>query len=326
MPSLPRVPAVKVLVTGANGFVGHALCAALASSGIFVPVPAVRQNEQSVAGIRAVPVGNIHSATDWSGALSGCQAVVHLAARVHVMGERHTDPLSAFRAVNTHGTLALVQQAIQAGIKRFVYISTIKVSGEGRDAAEPYREDDNPAPSDAYATSKWEAEQGLYRLALDSGMEWVVIRPPLIYGPGVKGNFATMISWLQRGIPLPLASVSSNKRSLISVDNLVDLIALCLVHPGAVDRLFLAADGQDVSTADLIRYLAEAMGMKARLFPFPISCLQYLGRCTGAGAAVDRLCQSLTVDISRTRSVLDWKPPLTLQQGLVRAVVRSVGR
>jgi len=317
---------VRVLVTGANGFVGHALCVALAASDHFVPVPAARLDGQSVAGIPAVPVGSIDAGTDWSHALAGCEAVVHLAARVHVMLEHHSDPLSAFRDVNTQGTLALAQQAVQAGIKRFIYISTIKVSGEGREAEKPYREDDQPAPSDAYALSKWEAEQGLRRLALGSGMGWIVIRPPLVYGPGVKGNFATLMTWLQRGIPLPLASVSCNRRSMIAVDNLVDLIALCLVHPGAADQLFLAADGDDVSTEVLLRSLAEAMGTRARLFPVPVSWLRYIGRCIGMGPAVDRLCQSLTVDISKACFVLGWRPPLTLRQGLARTVAHPVER
>lgn len=249
---------MKALVTGATGFVGKALCAGLSASGYGV-VPAVRCN----SGLpHEMVVGNLDASTDWRSALSGCDAVVHLAARVHVMDDTSQNPLALYRETNTEATLNLARRAAQAGVKRFIFISTIKVNGEGRD--EPYRETDAPAPKDAYAISKWEAEQGLQRIARETGLEVVILRPPLVYGPGVKANFLRLMRTVEKGWPLPLGAIR-NRRSLLYLGNFVDAIRLCVEHPAAAGQTFLVDDGQPVSTPDLIRAVAHAMGRPARL-------------------------------------------------------------
>lgn len=304
---------MKVLVTGATGFVGAALCDTLAASGVEV-VPAAR----SKSGLpHEVVVGNLDTSTDWRPALTGCDAVVHLAARVHVMNEAVQDPLALYRATNTEATLNLARQATQAGVKRFVFISTIKVNGEGRDA--PYRETDVPAPEDAYAISKWEAEQGLQRIAADTGLEVVILRPPLVYGPGVKANFLRLIRMVQRGWPLPLGAIR-NRRSLLFLGNLVDAIRLCVEHPAAAGQTFLLDDGEPVSTPELIRAVARAMGRPAHLLAVPVGVLELAGALLGKRAAVARLAGSLYVDSSLLRSRLGWTPPFSTAAGLAATV------
>jgi UDP-glucose 4-epimerase len=304
---------MKVLVTGATGFVGSALRARLAASGVEV-VPAVR----SMSGLpHEVAVGNLDASTDWQSALTGCDAVVHLAARVHVMDDTAHNPLALYRATNLDATLNLARQAAQAGVKRFVFISTIKVNGEGRDA--PYRETDVPAPEDAYAISKWEAEQGLQRIAADTGLEVVILRPPLVYGPGVGANFLRLMQTVQKGWPLPLGAVR-NRRSLLYLGNFVDAIRLCVEHPAAAGQTFLLDDGEAVSTPQLIRALARAMGRPARLLPVPVGVLELAGTLLGRREAVARLTGSLFVDGSAIRSRLGWVPPYTLEQGLAETV------
>jgi nucleoside-diphosphate-sugar epimerase len=251
-------------------------------------------------------VGNIGGHTDWTDAMTGVDIVVHLAARVHVMREDASDPLEAFREVNYLGTERLAEQAAEQGIKRFVYVSSIKVNGE-RTEGRPFTADDTPAPTDPYALSKFEAEQRLHEIGRSRGMEVVVIRPPLVYGPGVKGNFVRLMSWIDKGIPLPLDSVS-NARSMISVDNLTDFLLRCLDHPKAAGQTFLVSDGAEWSTPELIRTIARHMGVKVRLFPLPIAVLDLLGRLTGSTSAVRRLCDSLEVDISKARVLLEWEP------------------
>ena len=248
---------MKVLVSGANGFVGTALCDSLVASGVEV-VPAVR----STSGLpHEVVVGNLDASTDWRPALTGCDAVVHLAARVHVMDDTAQNQLALYRATNLDATLNLACQAAQAGVKRFVFISSIKVNGEGRDA--PYRETDVPAPDDAYAISKWEAEQGLQRIAAETGLEVVILRPPLVYGPGVKADFLRLMQMVQKGWPWPLGAIR-NRRSLLYLGNFVDAIRLCVEHPAAGGQTFLLDDGEPVSTPQLIRALARAMGRPAQ--------------------------------------------------------------
>lgn len=300
---------MKALVTGANGFVGAALCARLAASEIGV-IPAVRC---AFGMTDEVVVGDIDGSTDWSVALAGCDAVVHLAARVHVMHDTSVDPLALYRATNTDATLNLARQAAQAGVTRFVFISSIKVNGEGRDT--PYRETDAPAPEDAYAISKWEAEQGLRRIERETGMEVVILRPPLVYGPGVKANFLRLMKTIQRGWPLPLGAIH-NRRSLLYLGNFVDAIRLCVEHPAAAGQVFLLDDGQAVSTPQLIRALARAMGRPARLLAVPAGMLEFAGALLGRRAAVARLTGSLYVDSSAIRSRLGWTPPFSMQQGL----------
>lgn len=302
-------------MTGASGFVGQALCAELLRHGYCVR-GAVRQVEGRTALQEvgeSVAVGAINAATDWTAALDGCEVVVHLAARVHVMDDKAVDPLAEFRETNTEGTLNLVRQAVRAGVKRFIFISSIKVNGEGRDAA--YLETDTPAPADAYAISKWEAEQGLQRIAADTGLEVVILRPPLVYGPGVKANFLRLMQLVQKGWPLPLGAIR-NRRSLLYLGNFVDAIRLCVEHPAAAGQTFLLDDGEPVSTPVLIRAVAQAMGRPARLLGMPASVLEFGGALLGKRAAVARLTGSLWVDSSLIRSRLGWTPPYALRQGL----------
>ena len=300
---------MRVVVTGATGFVGKALCVEFVAHGHAV-VPAVRR-ASCLAG--EVVVGDIDGATDWTTALAACDAVVHLAARVHVMDDTAHDPLAQYRATNTDATLNFARQAAQVGVKRFVYISTIKVNGEGRGTA--YCETDAPAPGDAYAISKWEAEQGLQRIAGETGLEVVILRPPLVYGPGVKANFRQLLRTVERGWPLPLGAIR-NRRSLLYLGNLVDAIRLCVEHPAAAGQTFLLDDGEAISTPELVRAVASAMGRPARLLAMPVGVLELVGILLGKRAAVARLTGSLYVDSSAIRSRLGWTPPYTLRQGL----------
>jgi nucleoside-diphosphate-sugar epimerase len=300
---------MTVLVTGANGFVGRALCDHLIAAGHAV-TRAVRRG----SGLPdEVVVGDIGPSTDWRAALAGCHAVVHLAARVHMMRDDAHHPLALYRETNTEATLNLARQAVDAGVKRFVFISTIKVNGEGRDAA--YLEADTPVPEDAYAISKWEAEQGLRRIAQETGLEVVILRPPLVYGPGVKANFLRLMQIVQRGWPLPLGAVR-NRRSLLYLGNFVDAIRACIEHPGAAGQTFMIDDGEPVSTPGLIRALARAMGRPARLLPVPPALLEFAGALLGRRAAVGRLTGSLHVDSSAIRLRLGWTPPFSMREGL----------
>jgi len=304
---------VNVLVTGATGFVGRALLGELIAHG-HEAIPAVRR----AAGLlREAVVSDVHAQTDWRAALASCDAVVHLAARVHVMRDTAEDQLARYRATNTDATLNLARQAAQAGVRRFVFVSSIKVNGEGRDAS--YREIDAPAPEDAYAISKWEAEQGLWRIARETGLEVVVLRPPLVYGPGVKANFRRLIDAVARGWPLPLGAIE-NRRSLLYLGNFVDVIRVCVEHPAAAGQTFLVDDGRPVSTPELIRAIARAMGRPARLPAIPASALEFAGALLGRRAAVARLTGSLWLDSSRVRACLGWTPPYSMEAGLAATV------
>lgn len=302
-----------MLVTGASGFVGRALWDELAACG-HVAVPVVRR-DSGLTGEAAV--GDIGPSTDWRVVLQGCDAVVHLAARVHNIGRTERDALARYRATNTEATLNLARQAVRAGVKRFVFVSSIKVNGEGGDA--PYRETDVPAPEDAYAISKWEAEQGLSRIAQETGLEVVVLRPPLVYGPGVKANFRRLLDAVARGWPLPLGAIE-NRRSLLYLGNLVDAIRLCIEHPEAAGQTFLVDDGQPVSTPELIRAVANAMGCRARLLPVPVGLLEFAGVLVGKRAAMGRLTGSLWLDSSLIRARLGWMPPHSMAAGLAATV------
>lgn len=305
---------MKVLVTGANGFVGQATTSVLAASGHEV-VRAVRY-----AGTVGVSVGEIGPLTDWSNALNSCDTVVHLAARVHVMNDLTIDPLATFREVNTIGTLNLANQAAAAGVRRFVFVSSIKVNGEQTGVGQFFRAGDIPHPEDPYGVSKRDAEDGLREIAAHTGMDVVVIRPPLVYGPGVKGNFATMMRWLKRGFPLPLGSVNENRRSLVALDNLVDLIMTCIEHSAAANQTFLVSDGEDLSTADLLRRLGAAMGKPSWLLSVSPGLLMTGATMLGKGDIAQRLLGNLQVDISHTRQILSWTPPIGVDEGLRRAV------
>jgi nucleoside-diphosphate-sugar epimerase len=311
---------MKVLVTGANGFVGLAVWKRLNSiSGVDAVGCMRRANAHTNNRALTVKVGDLSLQTDWSAALAGVRVVVHAAARVHVMRETAADPLSAFRIVNVAGTLNLARQAFEAGVKRFVFISSIGVNGAKTELNRPFFEINQPNPHNAYALSKWEAEQGLLRLAEVTGLEVVIIRPPLVYGCGAPGNFATLIRAVQRGWPLPLGLVH-NQRSLVALDNLVDFIETCVAHPQAVNQVFLVSDGHDLSTTELVCGLANAAGVPARLLPVPVWALQAGAVMLGKGDAVQSLCGNLQVDISKARSLLGWLPPVSLDEGLRRAV------
>lgn len=270
-----------------------------------------------MGGAHVVEIGELAADSDWSAALDRADVVIHAAARVHVMNDAASDPLAEFRRVNVEGTLALARQAADAGVRRFVFISSIKVNGESTDPERPYRADDIPAPVDPYGISKEEAEQKLRVLALECGMEVVIIRPPLVYGPGVKANFQSMMNWLSRGIPLPLGAIR-NRRSLVALDNLVDLIVICIDHPGAANQIFLVSDGEDLSTTELLQRMGRALGKPARLLPLPMSLLDFAARLLGKASIAQRLCGSLQVDISKTRELLGWEPPVSVDEALAK--------
>jgi nucleoside-diphosphate-sugar epimerase len=312
---------MRVLVTGANGFVGKALRAQLLIGGASVHA-AIRSHGDPTVADRSFFVGPVGSATDWSAALQQVEVVVHLAARVHVMSENGSGSISLYREVNTIGTLKLVQDAARAGAKRFVFISSAKVNGEVSTTGKPFRETDAPAPGDAYSLSKYEAEEALKKFSTKHGMEVVIIRPPLVYGPGVKANFAALMRAVQRGMPLPLGAVR-NLRSLVGLDNLVDFIITCVGHPAAANQTFLVSDGADISTPDLVRAMARAASRPVRLLPVPVGVLATLASLLGKRAAVDRLCSSLQLDISKARELLQWSPPVTLDEGLRRAFAEA---
>lgn len=306
-----------ILVTGANGFVGRTVCAEVLACGMAVR-GAVRTHSDVFPGVECWVFEGLGGQVDWVAALAGVEVVIHLAARVHVMADTSANPLDEFRHVNVQGTLNLARQASAAGVRRFVFISSIKVNGESTPTGQPFAADDVPAPLDAYGVSKMEAEQGLRELSAQTGMEVVIIRPPLVYGPGVKANFAAMMRWLRRGVPLPLGAIH-NQRSLVALDNLVDLIVTCITHPAAANQTFLVSDGEDVSTTELLRRMGQAMGKPARLLPVPASWLQLAATVVGKRDVAQRLCGSLQVDIEKTRQLLGWSPPLTLDQGLKKA-------
>ena len=306
------------LVTGASGFVGRAVAARLAKEGRQVRA-ATRGRVDPRPGMQSAVVGDIHGDTDWSAALAGVDTVIHLAARVHVMRDASTDPLAEFRKVNTAGTLNLARQAAERGVRRLVFVSSVKVHGEsGR-----FRESDPPAPADPYGRSKLEAEDGLRATAGETGLESVILRPPLVYGPGVRANFAALMRAIARGIPLPFGSVR-NRRSLVALDNLVDVICVAARHPAAANETFLVSDDDDLSTPDLVRRLAAAMGVRPRLVPVPPALLSLGAAVLGKRDLADRLLGTLTVDCSRVRNALGWTPPLSVDEGLRRAAAQQV--
>jgi nucleoside-diphosphate-sugar epimerase len=301
------------LVTGANGFVGRSLCAHLAAQGHSVR-RVVRTNPvagQPVGEVVAL-VPDIGPRTEWHEALEGVETVVHLAARVHLRGKQRPS-LDAYRAVNVEGTRRLAEVARASGVRRFVFMSSVKVNGEM--SRKPFTEDDEPAPADPYAVSKWEAEQVLRGICGGEGMRCVILRPPLVYGPEVGANFFDLIRLVASGLPLPLGRID-NQRSLVYVGNLVDAIDFCVRDPRALNRLFLVSDGEDVSTPDLVRRIARALKVRARLVPVPSTALRIFGRIMGRSGSVERLLGSLQVDPSRLRAALNWEPPFSLDQGL----------
>lgn len=310
---------MKVLLTGATGFVGRGVLARLRQEDDVQ----VRVSQRGIAaqwpdGVEVAQIDGLSVAQSWAQALCGVDVVIHCAGRVHVMDERAADPLAEFRSVNVEATRHLAQEAAAAGVKRFVFVSSIKVNGEETAPGLPFTADAAPQPQDPYGQSKLEAEQALFAVAAQTGLEVVVVRPPLVYGPGVKANFASLMRALQRRLPLPFGAID-NRRSLVARDNLVDLLLLCAQHPAAAGQVFLVSDGEDLSTAQLCRGLSKALGVRPRLLPVPSGLLHLLGLLTGRSQQVQRLLGSLQVDISATRRQLGWIPPVSVEQALQEA-------
>lgn len=308
-----------VLVTGATGFVGSSLSRYLVDFSDFEVRGSSRRLDDMETNCDMY-CAELSAGFDWSEVLFGVDVVIHTAARVHVMDDRCSDPLTEFRKVNVVGTLNLARQAVQAGVKRFVYISTIKVHGEQTQMGVPFRHDDILQPVDPYAVSKMEAEIALQQLARESQLEVVIIRPPLVYGPEVKANFKALIQWLRRGVFLPFGLLCENKRSFVSLANLIDLIVTCIDHPAAVNQIFLVCDGEDLSTVELLQRLARAMRRSVVLIPVPISILTVLFVLLKKSNVLNRLCRSLQIDMVRTQELLDWVPPVSVDEGLRRSV------
>ena len=306
-----------IFVTGATGFIGKAVVQRLLAEDQtrYVVVAARSGGQQWPEKVLPRVTGDLEPATSWSVALEGVSAVVHCAARVHVMDDTATDPLAEFRRINVQGTLNLARQAAAAGVRRFVFISSIKVNGEATHLGVPFFADGIPAPLDHYGVSKMEAERGLREISAQTGMDVVIIRPPLVYGPGVKANFASMMRWLKRGIPLPLGAIH-NQRSLVALDNLVDLIVTCLTHPAAANQTFLVSDGEDLSTTQLLRRMGAALGKPARLIPVPVLALRLGAALVGKPELAQRLCGSLQIDMSKTQELLGWRPPFSVEESL----------
>src|SRR5665647_1029724 len=310
----------RVLVTGASGFVGGALVAQLIAREGYEVLALTRQPPPNpVAGARYLLVGDLDLQECWQPTLSGVHTLVHTAARVHVLHERVAEPFTEFQRINVEGTLRVAKLAAAAGVRRFVFLSSIGVNGVQTSVGTAFSETDTPNPHNAYALSKLEAERGLRRLSEQSGLEVVIIRPPLVYGPGVKANFAALMRAVQRGWPLPLGSVQ-NQRSLVALDNLIDFIVTCISHPRAANQTFLVSDGHDVSIAELVRGLARAKGVRPHLFAVPLWALRAGAALLGRSNDLQRLCGNLQVDISKARHLLDWVPPISLDQGLRRAI------
>lgn len=305
---------MNVLVTGAGGFVGRALCAQLAAGGFRVR-GTVRGREpvRDITGITSVATGPLEKFTGWASLLDDTEVVVHLASAAHGAVKGAGNSISELRKINVDVTHDLADAACGAGVRRLVYISSVKVNGEGRE--EPYTEQDDPAPEDAYGMTKHEAERALVKIGREAGLEVVILRPPLVYGPGVKANFLKLLKLVDRGIPLPLANVK-NRRSFIFIENLVDAVIACVENPKAAGRTYLVSDGEDVSTAGLIRRMADALGRPARLFPLPGRILRLAGGLTGQQESVKRLLGSLTVSTDRIKEELGWSPPCAMTDGL----------
>jgi len=316
---MTSIQSYRVLVTGANGFIGMLLCKEMLRQGLQVRGATRSSTQIPVEDMEIVTIGNIDGDTNWTSALSGVDTVVHLAARVHVMQETITDPLAEFLKVNLQGTKNLAQQSARNGIKRFVYISSIKVNGEETHDQHSYTEQDIPKPQEAYGKSKWEAEQALHRIAEDTGLETVIMRPPLVYGPGVKGNFLHLLKAINRGIPLPLAG-ACNTRDMIYVGNLVNAIITCALHPKAARQTYLVRDGEEISTALLVKMISTALGQKNRMFHVPTPLLRTAATVLGRSKQIDRLFGSLRLSDKKIRRELEWIPPYSQEYGLNETV------
>lgn len=313
----------RILLTGATGFIGNAVQHRLTAEGFYV---IASSRSALVIGNAAVThIGTLSSDFDWSSALENVDAVIHTAARVHISDDKECRSVGEFRKINVAGTLALARQAVGAGVRRFVFISSVKVNGEETPIGEPFTTTDSASPSGAYAISKMEAEEGLRLIAQETGMEVTIIRPGLVYGPGVKANFRSMMNWLSKGVPLPLGAID-NKRSLVALDNLVDLVVTCIDHPAAANQTFLVSDGEDLSTTELLQRMGKALGKPARLLPVPASLLRAGAAILGRRAVAQRLCGSLQVDISKTCELLGWIPPVSVDDALRKTALAFQAR
>ncbi|WP_252962872.1 hybrid nucleoside-diphosphate sugar epimerase/sugar transferase [Psychrobacter sp. PSP] len=306
----------RLLLTGATGFVGSAIQKRIVADGSYDLTIAVRNvNEQSDA-VRIVKVDDLTTSTDWSDALKSVDVVVHTAARVHVMDDKSTDPLTEFRKVNVEGTLNLARQAADSGVKRFIFISSIKVNGEGTKIGKPYTEGSKPNPTDPYGISKYEAEQGLLKLAETTPLEVVIIRPTLVYGKNVKGNFQSLMKWTYKGVPLPIGGIKKNLRSLVYVDNLVDSIITCIEHKDAKNEVFLISDNDDISTAGLLEEISKGLGVKNKAVNIPVEFINTAASAVGKSGVAQRLSGSLQVDISKAKTLLGWKPKYSTSESI----------
>lgn len=310
----------KILITGANGFIGRALCRHLVANGLDV-VATVRQGaglREDLSSSKIVQIETVTTKAEWQNILAGCDAVVHLAGRAHVMAEKNPDPLAEYRKVNVEMTGFIAEAAAAAGVRRFVYLSSIKVGGEKTKLA-PIGEDHRPRLDDPYSISKAEAENKVIQICAGTGMEYVVVRPPLVYGPGVKANFAKLMKLVGYKLPLPLAAVA-NARSMVGINNLVDFISCCLEHPAAGGEIFNVSDDEDLSTPELIRRTGAAMGLRSTVFPIPEALLKWSFALLGQGKAGGRLIESLRVDITKAKEKLAWQPPYTTDQEIAKTV------
>lgn len=304
-----------ILVTGANGFIGGSIIDSLLRAGLSVRACSRRKIDRFLGDVELISIEELSEGTNWSQALQDVDVVIHTAARVHIMKDEVRDPLSEFRKVNAAGALNLATQAAEAGARRFIFISSIKVNGDKTTQGQPFKVDDASVSGDPYGASKYEAERGLLTLAKRTEMEVVIIRPPLVYGPGVKANFASMMGWVSKGIPLPLGAVH-NQRSLVALDNLVDFIGRCIDHPKAGNEIFLISDGGDVSTTELLKKTAKAFGKKACLLPVPVSWMILIAKLFGKSDMANRLFASLQVDSSKARDLLGWEPVISMEEQL----------
>ncbi len=309
----------KVLITGSNGFLGKALCKSLLIKKYMIHASTRSKNHNFPQEIVNFDVGDICSKTKWQNALLNIECIIHCAARTHVMKEKKYNILKSYRKINVDGTKNLAIQAASMGVKRFIFISSIKVNGEQTIGSSSFNTSSIPSPEDAYGISKWEAEQTLWDISKKTGLEVVIIRPPLIYGEGVKGNFLNLLDIIYRGVPLPLASIK-NKRSFVGLQNLIDLIIRCINNPKAAGNTFLISDLETVSTSELINKLAKLMNKSSNLFSLPTFLIKLIASLTGKSLEVKRLLSSLQVDSSKTREVLDWTPSFSLDEGLEKTV------